>query len=123
MEVDRIAVVLGQGAHGVQHAAVLHLARGRKILVQLGVLLAGGAGQVVAAVDGHAQQPRFQVLFALEAAIVAQQFFENILHHILRIGSAAAVVHGGAEHRVTVSLHGQRKNLIFGQLSHSSMLL
>ena len=104
MEVDRIAVVLGQGAHGVQHAAVFHLVRSGKILVQLGVLLAGGAGQVVAAVDGHTQQPGFQVFLALEAAIVAQQ-------------------HGGSEHRVTVSLHGQRKNLVFGQLSHSSMLL
>ena len=123
MEVDRVAVVLGQGAHGVQHTAVFHLVRSRKILVQLGVLLAGGAGQIVAAVDGHTQQPGFQVFLALEAAIVAQQLFENILHHIFRIGGAAAVVHGGSEHRVTVSLHGQRKNLVFGQLSHSSMLL
>ena len=87
------------------------------------LLPAGGAGQVVAAVDGHTQQPGFQVFLALEAAIVAQQLFENILHHIFRIGGAAAVVHGGSEHRVTVSLHGQRKNLVFGQLSHSSMLL
>ena len=58
-----------------------------------------------------------------EASIEGQQLFENILHHIFRIGGAAAVVHGGSEHRVTVSLHGQRKNLVSGQLSHSSMLL
>ena len=32
----------------------------------------------------------------------------------------AAIVHGGTEHRVAVSLHGQRKNFIFGYLSHNS---
>ena len=54
------------------------------------------------------------MLLTLKAAAVVQQLFKYILHHILRIGGAAAIVHGGTEHRVAVSLHGQRKNFIFG---------
>ena len=71
-----------------------------------GALKPRRTAKIGAPAERYAQQPCFQVLFALEAAIVAQQLFENILHHIFRIGGAAAVVHGGSEHRVTVSLHG-----------------
>ena len=114
MEVNGVAVIFGQRAHGVQHAAILKGIRGRQVLVQLGVFLVGSAGQVVAAVDGHPQQPGLEMLLTLKAAAVVQQLFKYILHHILRIGGAVAIVHGGTEHRVAVSLHGQRKNFIFG---------
>ena len=118
MQIDSIAVVFRQGAHGVQHTAVLKRIGRGQVLVQLGVLLMGCAGQVPAAVDGHPQQPRLEVLLTLKAAVVVQELFENILHHIFGVRRAAAIVVGCSVDGVAVSLHSQRKNFVFGQLSH-----
>ena len=119
MQIDGIAVVFRQGADGIQHAAVLRKdIRGGQVLVQLGVLLVGGAGQVPAAVDGHPQQPCFEMLLTLKDAVVVQQFFKHILHHILSIGCAAAIMHRSAVDGVAVTLHRQGKYFVSGQLSH-----
>ena len=72
MQIDSIAVVFRQGAHCVQHTAVLKRIGRGQVLVQLGVLLMGCAGQVPAAVDGHPQQPGFEMLLTLKAALVMQ---------------------------------------------------
>ena len=46
MQIDGIAVVFRQGAHCVQHTAVLKRIGRGQVLVQLGVLLMGCAGRV-----------------------------------------------------------------------------
>ena len=118
MQVHGIAVVLRQGAHRIEHTAVFHLVGRGDILIQFGVLLARCTGQVPAAVDGDTQQPGLEVLLTLKAAVVVQELFENILHHIFGVRRAAAIVVGCSVDGVAVSLHSQRKNFVFGQLSH-----
>ena len=60
------------------------------------------------------------MLLTLKAALVMQELFKYILHHILGIGRASAIVHGRAVNGVAVSLHRQREHFVFGQLSHCS---
>ena len=123
MEVHGVAVVFRQSAHRIEHTAIISGFRGRNVFVQFGVLLARGPGDIPAAIDGDPQQPGFEVLLTLKTAFVAQELFKHILHHVLRVGGAAAIVHRGAEHGVAVSLYSQRKNFVFGQLSHKSLSL
>ena len=63
------------------------------------------------------------MLLTLKASIVVQELFKYILNDILCVGRTAAVVKCSAVNGVTVSLHSQRKNFVFGQLSHSLTLL
>ena len=76
--------------------------------------------KTTAAVDGYPQQPGFEVLLTLKGAVVMQEFFVDILHHILGIGRASAVVHGSTVDSIAVLLHCQREYFISGQLSHHS---
>ena len=46
----------------------------------------------------------------------------HILHHVLGIGCASAVVYGSAVNSIAVFLHCQRKYFVSGQLSHSFKL-
>ena len=58
------------------------------------------------------------MLLTLKDAVVVQQLFKHILHHILSIGCAAAIMHRSAVDGVAVTLHRQGKNFVSGQLSH-----
>jgi len=58
------------------------------------------------------------MLLTLKDAVVVQQFFKYILHHILSIGCAAAIMHRSAVDGVAVTLHRQGKYFVSGQLSH-----
>jgi hypothetical protein len=69
----------------------------------------------MAAVDRHPQQPCLEVLIALKGAAVAQQLFEHVLHGVLRVGRAGAMVHGNAVHRVAVGVHRVGEHVLSGQ--------
>ena len=113
VQVHGRAQVVGQLAHRVPDVGVARVAHELGDVVSYGIERHGVAvpvrfRQVAAAVDGHAQQPRLEVLGAGELGGVAVQPHEHVLVHVLGIGLRARLAQRQAVHGIAPIGHGAR---------------
>ena len=64
------------------------------------------AREVAAAVDGHADEPRFQMLVVVEGRLVLEQAYEHVLVHVVGIARRSRLRKRNAIHRVAPRIHG-----------------
>ena len=113
VQVHGRAQVVGQLAHRVPDVGVARVAHELGDVVSYGIERHGAAvpvrfRQVAAAVDGHAQQPRLEVLGAGELGGIAVQPHEHVLVHVLGIGLRARLAQRQAVHGIAPIGHGAR---------------